>query len=213
MDATQRCWKQCRNGLHTECPADEECFAQADCKNGVITQKPSSEPTPMPFDGTRAPTISPKPTNSPTEPQPTESPVFEPTESPVFEPSYAPTTPFPTPRPTYGVRKYLFELCFVSYVYRSFSLTTHTYHMSNFNRHVKVTHVQTRITVDQIRTFADQASFIVMRNLFGRQAVAFLQILQQYGLQIVQRLVTNQRYIRPDPLPIPQLDCLMLYII
>ena len=83
--------------------------------------------------------------------------------------------------------------------------------MSNFNRHVKVIHVQTRITVGQIRTFADQASFIVMRNLFGRQAVAFLQILQQY--QIVQRLVTNQRYIRPDPLPIPQLDCLMLYII
>ena len=123
MDATKRCWKQCRNGLHTECPADEECFAQADCKNGVITQKPSSEPTPMPFDGTRAPTISPKPTNSPTEPQPTESPVFAPTESPVFEPSYAPTTPFPTPRPTYGVRKYLFELCFVSYVYRLFSLT------------------------------------------------------------------------------------------
>ena len=85
MDATQRCHKRCISSLHSDCPQGEECFAQADCKNGVkvqITPKPTVAPTPMPFDGTRSPTSSPVPTNMPTEPNPTQSPVLPPTQSP-----------------------------------------------------------------------------------------------------------------------------------
>ena len=69
MDATQRCHKRCISSLHSDCPDGEECFAQADCKNGVkvqITPKPTVAPTRMPFAGTRSPTSSPVPTNMPT---------------------------------------------------------------------------------------------------------------------------------------------------
>lgn len=114
MDASTRCHKKCLSSLHEDCPAGEECFAQADCKNGVESQAPTVEPTPMPFEGTRSPTVSPMPTNSPTEPQPSGSPVIQPTQSPVLEPSDAPTTPFPSPRPTFAVRMYIsnVHLCF-----------------------------------------------------------------------------------------------------
>ena len=84
--------------LTVECPGDEQCFAQADCKRGVQvpkTSKPTVDPTDSPISGTRAPTISPQPTNLPTEPQPTFSPV---TLEPNLDPSASPTTPYPTNR-------------------------------------------------------------------------------------------------------------------
>mmetsp|Transcript_39282 Transcript_39282/g.84714 ORF Transcript_39282/g.84714 Transcript_39282/m.84714 type:complete len:1054 (+) Transcript_39282:120-3281(+) len=101
-DASTRCYQRCPSGLHVDCPADEECFAQANCKNGVIVPKTSRPTTPPTLDGTRSPTISPAPTNPPTEPQPTHSPVYEPSSSPALVPTENPTTPFPTNHPTYA---------------------------------------------------------------------------------------------------------------
>ncbi|KAL7543497.1 hypothetical protein ACHAXR_012787 [Thalassiosira sp. AJA248-18] len=104
-DATERCYKRCLSGQHSDCPSDEECFSQADCKNGVQelkTARPTNAPTPSPFDGTLSPTISPEPTNFPTDPNPTMSPVFQPTKSPANIPTDTPTTPFPTHKPTYA---------------------------------------------------------------------------------------------------------------
>jgi len=104
-DASDRCYKQCFSGFHVECPGDEECFNQADCKKGVIipkTPKPTIAPSPAPFAGTRSPTVSPAPTISPTDPQPTGSPVQMPTSSPTISPTESPTTPFPTNRPTFA---------------------------------------------------------------------------------------------------------------
>lgn len=100
-DASTRCYKRCTSGYHTECPEDQECFAQAACKK-LLTPKPSAAPSPAPFSGTRAPTSSPRPTNVPTDPQPTESPVLNPTKSPENDPTDKPTTPYPTNRPTYA---------------------------------------------------------------------------------------------------------------
>ncbi|KAL7552504.1 hypothetical protein ACHAWF_015751 [Thalassiosira exigua] len=80
------------------------CFAQADCKKGVIepkTSRPTNEPTPMPIDGTRSPTSSPAPTFSPTNPQPTISPLPPPTSSPAIV-TESPTTAFPTYKPTFA---------------------------------------------------------------------------------------------------------------
>ena len=80
-----------------ECPGDEQCFAQADCKRGVITKKPTPRPTDAPHPGSRSPTLSPAPSTSPTNPQPTESPL-----PPDNEPTSSPTTPWPTFLPTYA---------------------------------------------------------------------------------------------------------------
>lgn len=82
-----------------------QCFAQAECRSGVIkqeTQSPTIEPSPAPFGGTLSPTISSPPSNTPTEPQPTMAPLPEPTSSPADSPTEAPTTHFPTRKPTYA---------------------------------------------------------------------------------------------------------------
>mmetsp|Transcript_24842 Transcript_24842/g.50905 ORF Transcript_24842/g.50905 Transcript_24842/m.50905 type:complete len:882 (-) Transcript_24842:147-2792(-) len=95
MDASTRCYKQCLSGHHIECPEGEQCFAQAECKKGVIPQTPqptTSSPTEM--TGTHPPTSSFLPT-----PYPTTSP--KPTET-IREPTESPTTSEPTNRPTYG---------------------------------------------------------------------------------------------------------------
>lgn len=114
MDASERCHQRCVSSHHSECPGDEECFAQAACKRGVIvpkTPRPTRDPTPMPIDGTRGPTaspttpfptVSPAPSTFPTEPRPTAAPVRGPSASPSARPTTSPTTPFPTNRPTYG---------------------------------------------------------------------------------------------------------------
>lgn len=104
-DASTRCYKRCPSGYHTDCPGDEECYAQAECKKGVLvpkTSRPTASPTMAPFSGTRSPTLSPAPTDFPTEPQPTMSPVPPPTSSPNLTPTEGPTTPFPTDKPTYA---------------------------------------------------------------------------------------------------------------
>jgi len=80
-----------------ECPGEEQCFAQADCKRGVITKKPTPRPTDAPHPGTRRPTLSPAPSFPPTNPQPTESPL-----PPDNEPTSTPTTPWPTFQPTFA---------------------------------------------------------------------------------------------------------------
>jgi len=45
-DASTRCYKRCLSGYHTECPGDQECFAQAACKK-LLTPKPSAAPSPV----------------------------------------------------------------------------------------------------------------------------------------------------------------------
>lgn len=97
MDASRRCYQRCISGHHMECPGDEQCFAQTDCKRGVITKKPTPRPTDAPHPGTRSPTLSPAPSFSPSNPQPTESPV-----PPDNEPTNSPTTPWPTFPPTFA---------------------------------------------------------------------------------------------------------------
>lgn len=97
MDASRRCYKRCVSGHHMECPGDEQCFAQADCKRGLITDKPTPHPTVAPHPGSRSPTLSPAPSTSPTNPQPTESPL-----PPDNEPTSSPTTPWPTFQPTFA---------------------------------------------------------------------------------------------------------------
>ena len=97
MDASRRCYKRCVSGHHMECPGDEQCFAQADCKRGLITKKPTPHPTVAPHPGSRSPTVSPAPSVSPTGPQPTESPI-----PPNNEPTDKPTTPWPTFLPTFA---------------------------------------------------------------------------------------------------------------
>lgn len=102
MDASRRCYKRCTSGHHIECPGDEQCFAQADCKRGVITKKPTPHPTAAPYAGTRMPTVSPAPSMSPTESQPTSSPLPPPTRAPNNDPTESPTTPWPTFQPTFA---------------------------------------------------------------------------------------------------------------
>ena len=76
-DASIRCHKWCKSGLHTECDAGEECFAQADCEGGVEIKPETLAPTVSPV-----PTVSPASTLPPTTVSPsTMSPSVGPTTS------------------------------------------------------------------------------------------------------------------------------------
>lgn len=82
-DASKRCYRRCPSGFHEECADGEECFAQAGewmryfygclfyfsnfqliiftaCKK-LLVDVPTEQPSPAPFEGTKAPTSSPRP--------------------------------------------------------------------------------------------------------------------------------------------------------
>mmetsp|Transcript_43008 Transcript_43008/g.91461 ORF Transcript_43008/g.91461 Transcript_43008/m.91461 type:complete len:321 (-) Transcript_43008:15-977(-) len=73
-DASTRCHKRCLSGHHSECPGEEECFAQAACSKLIENQPPASSPDDESQPAN--PTVSPKPTPVAVEtPEPTNSPL------------------------------------------------------------------------------------------------------------------------------------------
>ena len=111
-DASTRCYKRCLGGHHVECPGNEQCFAQADCKKVKPWQPdPTSIPTPIPieyeaiarpYDDTtlamfqsQTPATSFEPTTPPAVSSSTLSPALIPTEPPT-------TTSVLTDKPTHG---------------------------------------------------------------------------------------------------------------
>lgn len=82
-DASERCHMRCTE-FSNNCPDGEDCFNNVPCWGKMNEPPPSpanegiASPSGSPFSGTRAPTISPKPTLQPVEKEATRSPTHAP---------------------------------------------------------------------------------------------------------------------------------------